>query len=179
MFIKNRFITVFDKFSNTSKVIVYRFDDGGLADTINDTVSRNVLPWTCFIIVTVCLLIIVTKLRSSAKFRLSMSANDSVPMSSDIVNEASYDTVTAKRNGQLDAGKEKTETKVEKAKSQVLSSREVKILRSIILVAVIFVICQIPLWFTLWQGDWNLLLTAQLSKEQFPCTSICSQPRAL
>ncbi|KAK3790540.1 hypothetical protein RRG08_060587 [Elysia crispata] len=135
MFIKKRFITEFDKLTNSSRVRVKEFDDGGLADTINDIVSRNVLPWTCFIIVTACLVVMVTKLRASAKFRFSMSGKDSGPMSPVTATDTKHD---------FDVGKESTATKDERSKDQILSSRELKILRSVILVAAIFVICQIP-----------------------------------
>ncbi|KAK3790539.1 hypothetical protein RRG08_060586 [Elysia crispata] len=77
----------------------------------------------------------VTKLRASAKFRFSMSAKNSGPMTPVTATDTKND---------YDVGKESTATKDERSKDQILSSRELKILRSVILVAVIFIICQIP-----------------------------------
>ena len=54
---RKRFVRIIDRLTNSSKVVVGEFDDGGLADTINDIVSRNVQPWSCFIIVIACLVV--------------------------------------------------------------------------------------------------------------------------
>ena len=137
MFIKKRFVRIIDRFTNSSKVIVTEFDDGGLADTINDIVSRNIQPWSCFIIVIACLIVMVTKLRASAKFRSTSSANGSG-------NVEDGPLSSSKAGNESDAEMESTANKDEKSRSQVMSSREVKVLRSVILVAVIFVVCQVP-----------------------------------
>ena len=137
MFIRKRFIRIIDRLTNSSKVVVREFDDGGLADTINDIVSRSVQPWSCFIIVIACLVVMVTKLYASARFRHSLSANDS-----GIAEDGSFRTSKAEDKDGVDM--ESTTSKEDKNKIQVMSTRDVKVLRSVILVAVIFVVCQVP-----------------------------------
>ena len=137
MFIKKRFVRIIDRSTNSSKVVVTEFDDGGLADTINDIVSRNIQPWSCFIIVIACLVVMVTKLRASAKFRSTSAANGSV-------NVEDGPLSSSKAGDESVAEMESTANKDEKSRSQVMSSREVRVLRSVILVAFIFVICQVP-----------------------------------
>ena len=137
MFIKKRFVRISDKLTNSSKVVVRDFEDGGLAYTINDIVSRNIQPWSCFIIVIACLVVMVSRLRASAKFRSTSSSNgpsgvEDRPLS------------TPKTRDECDAKMESKATKDEKSKSKVISTRDVKVLRSVILVAVIFVVCQVP-----------------------------------
>ena len=137
MFIKTRFVRIIDRSTNSSKVVVGEYEDGGLAHTINDIVSRNIQPWSCFMIVIACLVVMVTKLRASAKFRHSLSAKDS--------GIAKDRTVcTSNPEDKNDSKMESTATKDEKSKSQIMSIKEVKILQSVILVAVIFVVCQVP-----------------------------------
>ena len=137
MFMKKRLVRIIDRLTNSSRVVIADFEDGGMADAINDIVSRNIQPWSCFVIVIACLVVMVTKLRASAKFRHSLSAKDSV-----IAKDGSVST--PKAEDENDADMESTATKDEKSKSQVMSTREVKVLRSVILVAVIFVVCQVP-----------------------------------
>ena len=137
MFMKKRFVRIIDRLTNSSTVVVAQFDDGGIAYTINDIVSRNIQPWSCFIIVIACLVVMVTKLRASARFRHALSAKDS-----GVAIDRSLSTSKAEDENDVDI--KITATKDEKSKIQVMSTREIKILRSVILVAVIFVVCQVP-----------------------------------
>ena len=139
MFIKKRFVRISDRWTNSSQVIVKDFEDGGLADTINDIVSRNIQPWSCFSIVIACLVVMITKLRASAKFRTTLSANG--PSG---VKDGPLSTSKARDESDAKNKMESTATKDEKSKSKIMSTREVKVLRSVILVAVIFVVCQVP-----------------------------------
>ena len=137
MFMIKRFVRKTDRLTNSSKVVVVEIDDGGVAHTINDIVCRNIQPWSCFIITITCLVVMVTKLRASARFRDSLSAKDSG-------NAKDRSLSTTNAEDENDAEIKSTATKDEKSKVQVMSTREIKILRAVILVAVIFVVCQIP-----------------------------------
>ena len=137
MYMINRFARKIDRFTNSSKVAVVEIDDGGVAYTINDIVCRNIQPWSCFIITITCLVVMVTKLRASARFRDSLSAKDS-----GIAKDKSLSATNAEDEN--DAEIKSTATKDEKSKIQVMSNREIKILRAVILVAVIYVVFQAP-----------------------------------
>ena len=137
MIMIKRFVRIIDRLTNSSKVAVVEIDDGGVAHTINDIVSRNIQPWSCFIITITCLVVMVTKLRASARFRDSLSAKDS-----GIANNRSLST--PRGEDENDAEIKSTATTDEKSKVQVMSAREIKILRAVILVAVIFVVFQAP-----------------------------------
>ncbi|KAK3748276.1 hypothetical protein RRG08_039528 [Elysia crispata] len=62
----------FDTASNMTRFVYREIDDGGLADKINDIFNRNILTWTSFITVLICLTIMIIKLQASAKFRSSV-----------------------------------------------------------------------------------------------------------
>ncbi|GFS22233.1 chemosensory receptor C [Elysia marginata] len=165
MFMSRRIVREFDQVSNASRVVYKEIDDGGLADMVNDIVSRNILTWASFIVVIACVVVMVTKLRASARFRSSASASkpDTRQISSagsDDLNStrnANHDlshpqNVNTIRNAELHAVPpvKTKELAVENAnlpnkrKDQVLSSRESQVVRSVVLVAAVFITCQFP-----------------------------------
>ena len=196
MFMKKRIMKDYDPVSNSTVIVYKEVADGGLANKLNDIVSRNLLTWTSFVIVVICLVVMVTKLQTSARFRNSASRTItateqssqpvcSVPASEEKVsgeqnlpdtrsvsdNQPSDASNNLSRSGQgrnLERFKPQTGEKTSghnrrlqkkqntkrgnpsqsegKGKQQnVLSSREIQVIRSVVLMASVFVTCQVPL----------------------------------
>ncbi|GFN74013.1 hypothetical protein PoB_000051900 [Plakobranchus ocellatus] len=169
MFMSKRPAMVFDKVTNSTQLKYVHIDDNGLADTINDIVSRNALPCIASIVLVISVIILVTKLRMSAKFR-SASSNSgfSQPTSDKNIGETQLTTTTTGGSGQSEAGststkhkndvlpskspssEEKLNSETTKQSSQILSPREAQAVRSVTLVAIIFLLCQIPFVIASW-----------------------------
>ena len=198
MFMKKRIIKQYDPVSNSTVIVYKKVADGGLANKLNDIVSRNLLTWTSFLIVVICLVVMVTKLQTSARFRNSASRTitateqssqpvGSVPASEEKVcgeqnlpdtksvsdnqtSDASNDPSRSVQGRNLERFRPQTEEKTsghnrrlqkkQKTNSKrgnpsqsgskgtqqnVLSSREIQVIRSVVLMASVFVTCQIPL----------------------------------
>ena len=73
VFMTKRIVRQHDPVSNSTITMYKEFPDGGLSDRLNDIVSRNLLTWTSFVIVVLCLIVMVIKLQTSAKFRHAAS----------------------------------------------------------------------------------------------------------
>ncbi|GFR99999.1 chemosensory receptor C [Elysia marginata] len=198
MIMKKRIVREFDAVQNKTRVVFREFDDGGLAERINDIFNRNILNWFSYITVISCLVVMVTKLQASARFRSSVAITnptqasvaggsknpetahilssqhdislhsekklshnqDSVCSPSDKLQHHSHSKQTTAYNNQnlkknieikpksltsqLTWGSGKNPVPLEKGK-QVLSTRETQVLRSVIMVAVVFILCQFPL----------------------------------
>ena len=181
MFMKKQIVREFDPLSNATRVVYREAEDGGLAEKLNDIVSRNILNWASFVIVITCLVVMVTKLKASVRFRSSNAlpkspshpTNISEPTdnsTSDINLHGSVDTLSntqdhqahatqkERNNGKTQPLKEnsypgRTQTKPFEDKSlvsdrvnhKVVLTKETQVVRSVILVATIFIICQTPL----------------------------------
>ena len=195
MFMKKRIMKQYDPISNSTVVVYKEVADGGLANKLNDIVSRNLLTWTSFLIVVICLVVMVTKLQTSARFRNSASRTItateqssqpvcSVPASEEkVAGEQNLpDTRSVSDNRPSDASnnlsrsvqgrnlesfklqtgektsghnrrlqkKQKTkrgnpsQSAVKGTQQNVLSSREIQVIRSVVLMASVFVTCQVP-----------------------------------
>ena len=181
MFMKKQIVREFDPLSNATRVVYREAEDGGLAEKLNDIVSRNILNWASFVIVITCLVVMVTKLKASVRFRSSNAlpkspshpTNISEPTdnsTSDINLHGSVDTLSntqdhqahatqkERNNGKTQPLKEnsyprRTQTKPfgdkslvsDRVNHKVVSTKETQVVRSVILVATIFIICQTPL----------------------------------
>ena len=195
MFMKKRIVQEFDPISNVTRVVYKEAEDGGLAESMNDIVSRNILNWASFVTVIVCLVIMITKLQTSVRFRSSnalrnpqplhtttnsdndkfQSSQRSDPGKTEIVlsdvnppdnqnsmaNNSSHQFHSCQtkqsdakaRQIKDESCPEISQTKTLKDKSPAsergqhkgVHTREAQIVRSVILVAVIFVTCQTPL----------------------------------
>ena len=167
MLMKRQVVRVFDPVSNTSQLMYKEIDDGGLANKLNDILSRNIIPWSSFVTVLTCLVVMVTKLQASARFRSSgFGAGPSQTiLATNNVDVDFTETSIRQRAGseELDdksfAG-ELRDTRTYKAisppravqkpavsdreKHQVLSKRQAQVVRSVVLVAVVFITCQLP-----------------------------------
>ena len=176
MFMTKTITQQFDTASNMTRFVFREIDDGGLADKINDIFNRNILTWTSFITVLICLTIMVIKLQASAKFRSSLStksvttavdnkeicrvqepnmikthsksynADDSIHHRETFkeVNDARLETKPRLEPKSVSPKREKPPASLPGKEKQVLSSREAQVVRSVILVASIFVTCQTP-----------------------------------
>ena len=187
MFMTKTITQHFDTASNMTRFVYREIDDGGLADKINDIFNRNILTWTSFITVLICLTIMIIKLQASAKFRSSVfTKNPTTAVGNEgicsvqeqnQIKEVSgafnyFDKANSKCNKfdgsinhretfQVGHGKrletkprleselkssegEKLSASAPGKGKQVLSSREAQVVRSVILVASIFVTCQTP-----------------------------------
>ena len=159
MLMKRKIVRTFDPVSNSTRFMYKELDDGGLADKLNDIVSRNILTWTSFVTVLTCLVVMVTKLQASAKFRSSVSAARPSP-----ALPAMDNTGSCARNGKSCGAEEKSRDAIDskpldspvskhrvqrqeppgKGNPQALSTREAQVVRSVVLVAVVFITCQLP-----------------------------------
>ncbi|KAK3765984.1 hypothetical protein RRG08_002227 [Elysia crispata] len=197
MFMKKRIILAFDPVSNATRVVYKEVEDGGLAEKMNDIISGNILNWASFVIVITCLVVMVTKLQASARFRLSNALpdppsqptvvnNDDIHRAqtciseqtdispsdmnlpdnqSSVFNNHCHHQSQAKEKTKNDAKTQPLEEescpktiqfKAVKKKSlasdrgqhNVVTPRETQVVRSVILVAIIFVTCQTPLMVT-------------------------------
>ncbi|KAK3748275.1 hypothetical protein RRG08_039527 [Elysia crispata] len=167
MFMTKTITQQFDTASNMTRFVYREIDDGGLADKINDIFNRNILTWTSFITVLICLTIMVIKLQASAKFRSSLStksvttAVDNEEIKTNLksnnadgsirhhetfkeVNEERLETKPRLEPKSVSPKREKSPSSLPGKEKQVLSSREAQVVRSVILVASIFVTCQTP-----------------------------------
>ena len=191
MFMKKQIVREFDPFNNKTRVVYKEAEDGGLAEKMNDIVSRNILNWASFVTVIACLIVMVTKLRASVRFRSSNAQPNSPPHATDTNNadihniqnsnseshtverslcdkrmpastipDIPSDHLTEKTKNEPKNQKLKkvscsqiTHSKYVKGKSlasqkgqhKVVATKETQVVRSVILVAVIFVTCQTPL----------------------------------
>ena len=181
MFMTKRIIQQFDPAINRTVFVYKELEDGGLADKLNDIVSRNLLTWTSFVTVIISLGVMIFKLQASAKFRSSVYTNNS-STSGDKKNidhvqkSGQADASSCKQNifykngsasDQLDDSKicpqetnyqgpakdlspkpdsfERNKTvSAPGTVKEVLSSKEAQVVRSVVLVACVFVTCQVP-----------------------------------
>ncbi|KAK3747253.1 hypothetical protein RRG08_040647 [Elysia crispata] len=152
MLMTKSIIREFDPVTNTSRVVFKEVDDGGVASSINDIANRTILTWTSFITVVSCLVVMVIKLRASARFRSPGSSSKSAAPNRDAPDDAHDDSSTSEGTDQARSRTPQSQmapSKVEKSeassrKRQVLSSREAQVVRSVVLVAIVFITCQIP-----------------------------------
>ena len=196
MFMKKQIVREFDPFNNKTRVVYKEAEDGGLAEKMNDIVSRNILNWASFVTVIACLIVMVTKLKASVRFRSSNAQHNSQPHAT-AINSAEIQNVqsnipeltqskTAERSlcdkwvststmahiqsdqshlpekikeesknqkpkkvsypqtNQIKSAKNKSLTP-DQGQHKVVATKETQVVRSVILVAAIFVTCQTPL----------------------------------
>ncbi|KAK3765982.1 hypothetical protein RRG08_002225 [Elysia crispata] len=124
---------------------------------MNDIVSRNTLNWASFVIVITCLVVMVTKLQASGRFRFSNTLPDP-PSHHAVVNKDdihSDQTSISEQKDILPSDMNLPDAQIKSVKGKSLASdrgqhkvvatKETQVVRSVILVAVIFVTCQAPL----------------------------------
>ncbi|KAK3759583.1 hypothetical protein RRG08_020950 [Elysia crispata] len=161
VFMTKRVMREFDPISNTTKVVYKELDDGGLSEKLHDIMNRNILNWSSIVIVIACLVVMVTKLRTSARFRSSAGATHPAetqtgPSDVDLNNAQATsseqdpgkqisESKSSTQTGQTKTFKGKKLPSSEKKKQQMLSNREAQVVRVVILVAAVFVTCQTPL----------------------------------
>ncbi|GFR66924.1 chemosensory receptor C [Elysia marginata] len=78
MFMKKRIVLEFDPVSNKTRLGYREMEDGGLAKTLNDIISRNILNWASILTTITCVIVLANKLQASARFR-SGAATSSAP----------------------------------------------------------------------------------------------------
>ncbi|KAK3696471.1 hypothetical protein RRG08_011473 [Elysia crispata] len=184
MFMTKRIVQEYDPVTNKTRFMYREIEDGGLADKLNDIVSRNILSWISFMTVIICLVIMVFKLQASAKFRSSLSTGNSSSSgyNKEVCNAQESDQLEAtpskanvfdkdrsksnnidtfkgypssdQETNDLEAVKDlSTKLKASKKKkavstlnggNQMLSSKEAQVVRSVVLVACVFIMCQTP-----------------------------------
>ncbi|GFR70274.1 chemosensory receptor C [Elysia marginata] len=106
-----------------------------------DTVNRNTVPWVCYIITAVCVIILVAKLVAASRFRQSLASH---AMAS---GQANREKSSGKDKSilQQDAVKAENESKSQNEKaSNKLSSKDVQVIQSVSLICAIFVFSQLP-----------------------------------
>ena len=161
VFMTKRIIREFDPILNTTQVVYRELDDGGLAEKLNDIMNRNILNWASIVIVIACLVVMVTKLRASVRFRSSAGATHSAEThtgTSDVhLNYAqaiSSEQDREKQTSESETSGQTSKTKTfkgkklpssEKEKQGMISSKEAQVVRAVVLVAAVFVTCQTPL----------------------------------
>ena len=161
MFMTKRVIREFDPISNTTQLVYRELDDGGLAEKLNDIMNRNILNWASIVIVIASLVVMVTKLRASVRFRSSAGAthpaethtgtrdvdlNNAQAVSSEQdPGKRIPESISSRQTSQTKTFKGKKLPSSEKEEQQVLSSKEAQVVRAVILVAAVFVTCQTPL----------------------------------
>ena len=79
VFMTKRIVREFDPILNTTQVVYRELDDGGLSEKLHDIMNRNILNWASIVIVIACLVVMVTKLRASVRFRSSAGGSHSAP----------------------------------------------------------------------------------------------------
>ena len=144
VFMTKRIILQLDPKSNSTRAVYKEFEDGGLAEKLHDILNRNILNWASIVMVIACLAVMVTKLRASVRFRCSLGATSPAIRDVDGNNERDRSPPLELRN-QAARYKGKKLPSSEKGKQLILSSRETQVLRSVILVAAVFITCQAPL----------------------------------
>ncbi|KAK3765987.1 hypothetical protein RRG08_002230 [Elysia crispata] len=230
MFMKKQIVREFDPFNNKTRVVYKEAEDGGLAEKMNDIVSRNILNWASFVTVIACLIVMVTKLRASVRFRSSNAQPNSPPhatatnnadihniqnsnseshtverslcdkrMPASTIPDIPSDHLTEKTKNEPKNQKLKkvscsqiTHSKYVKGKSlasqkgqhKVVATKETQVVRSVILVAVIFVTCQTPLmvytlarrypfyWYAFVFYETSILINVYISVVRCACVAI-------
>ena len=101
---------------------------------INDIINRNIVSLIAYIIVTTCVIILVSKLQAASKFRRSLTSMTHVGS-----------TVSDNATGQMDKTKagNKPLGKDEKS-SNNLSAKDLQVIQSVTLICVIFILSQLP-----------------------------------
>ncbi|RUS72862.1 hypothetical protein EGW08_019368 [Elysia chlorotica] len=94
---------------------------------INDVLNRTSMPWVSFIIMVTCVIILTYKLFDASKVRLS---HTSCPEPA--------------TNNPSDDQKTEGQQRREKHINQSMSSKEAQVVRSVVLVCVIFILSQLP-----------------------------------
>ena len=161
VFMTKRIIRVFDPKSNTTQVVYKEFEDGGLSEKLHDIMNRNILNWASITIVIACLVVMVTKLQASARFRFSAGGSHSAETHTGTIDvylnnaqaisseqdpeKHTSESKSSRTTSQSKTFKEKKLPSSETVKQQMLSSKEAQVVRSVILVAAVFVTCQTPL----------------------------------
>ncbi|GFS03867.1 chemosensory receptor C [Elysia marginata] len=189
MFMKKRIIGEIDPVSNRSRVVYKELEDGGLAEKLNDIINRNIVNWVSFVIIITCLIVLIAKLKASARFRCAISGTNpltpqavretdkhdnfqttfeqnqtlcfesNVSGAQDVISSLAQSTnkqMTTQHRTQIPkqgSSLQKAHTThrkenpptVNRGQRQMLSSREAQVIRSVILVAVVFITCQVPL----------------------------------
>ncbi|KAK3767579.1 hypothetical protein RRG08_003840 [Elysia crispata] len=160
VFMTKRIIHEFDPITNTSQLVFRELYDGGMAERLYDIMNRNILNWTSIALVIACLVVMVTKLRASVRFRSSVGATHPAETHADTrdgdLNNAqaiSSEQGAGKQASESESSRQTSQTKtfkgkklpsLEKEKQQVLSSKEAQVVRAVVLVAAVFVTCQTP-----------------------------------
>ncbi|KAK3775402.1 hypothetical protein RRG08_002648 [Elysia crispata] len=155
VFMTKRIVREFDPISNTTQVVYRELDDGGLTEKL---LNRNILNWASIVIVIACLVVMVTKLRASVRFRSSAGVTHSAETHTDnrdVAQAISSEQYTGKRTSETKSCRQTSQTKTffkgkklpssEAEKQQMLSNKEAQVVRAVILVAAVFVTCQTPL----------------------------------
>ena len=161
VFKTKRIIREFDPISNSTQVVYKELDDGGLAEKLHDIMNRNILNWASIAIVIACLVVMVTKLRASVRFRSSAGAihyaethtgnrdvdlnNVQAISSEQDPGKQTLESISSRQMRWTKIFKGKSLPSSEKEKQQMLSRKEAQVERSVILVAAVFVTCQTPL----------------------------------
>ena len=78
MLMTKSIIREFDPVTITSRVVFKEVDNGGVASSVHDIANRTILTWTSFITVISCLVVMVAKLRASARFWSSGSSSKAI-----------------------------------------------------------------------------------------------------
>ncbi|RUS84201.1 hypothetical protein EGW08_008041 [Elysia chlorotica] len=98
MFLTKAIVHQFDPVSNKTRIVYKEYDDGGVADTINDIACRNILSWSSFTIVLISLIILIVKLQASAKFRSS-----SAPITNQNTHSGNKDVYGTQHTGHIES----------------------------------------------------------------------------
>ncbi|GFO49333.1 chemosensory receptor c [Plakobranchus ocellatus] len=152
MLMMKRIVREFDTATNSTRVMFREIDDGGVADAVNDIVSRNVLPWASVVVVVASVAIMINKLRASAKFRSSAASQQPTAgqkdrsHSSNKPNRGQDDDTETHNASQIytDQSDQKPQTSGTR-NGQEMSAREAQVVKSVVLVAFIFITCHLPL----------------------------------
>ncbi|CAL1530977.1 unnamed protein product, partial [Lymnaea stagnalis] len=65
----NQLVWLVSPVTNSSVLVLRTTGDMTFANVFNDTVNRNAIPWLCFVVVAVCMVILGAKLHRASKFR--------------------------------------------------------------------------------------------------------------
>ncbi|KAK3701743.1 hypothetical protein RRG08_065449 [Elysia crispata] len=140
-----RIVREFDPILNSTQVVYRELDDGGLAEKLHDIMNRNILNWASIAIVIACLVVMVTKLRASVRFRSSAGAihsakthtvnrdvdlNNAQTISSEQdPGKQTLESISSKQMRWTKIFKGKSLPSSEKEKQQMLSRKEGRTLR--------------------------------------------------
>ena len=138
--------------TNTTFVICASSEHNQLILKVNDIVNRNIISWIAYISITVCLVTLISKLRSSSRFRHSASQGLNRTRAGETDEDLSTGqpefTGTHQQNintvrpsqelGETDKGSRQEKSSVK------MSTKETRLIQSVILISVIFLLSQLP-----------------------------------